>query len=78
MAKGVNIVIGPGTFTYFGLVAILGQTIAAPRPILHVHTWLGHLVGKAIGFAIGVVFISEDEIAGLMENLLYVDSAPAG
>lgn len=70
--------IGPETFTYRGLVETVGEIIGKKRPILSVPPWAGYTVGWVIGKLVGDVMITRDEIAGLMENLLFVESPPAG
>ncbi len=70
--------IGPETFTYRGLVENVGKIIGRKRPILSVPPSVGYAVGWGIGKLVGDVMITREEITGLMANLLYVDSAPAG
>lgn len=79
--KNENILIdatGPETFTYRQLVETLGRIIGKPRPILSVSTSLGYLASWIIGKWMGDVFVTRDEIAGLMADLLYTSSPPAG
>lgn len=70
--------IGPETFTYKGLVAVIGELIGVRKPIIPFPPSLGYLVGQIIGRWVGDVMITQEEIEGLMANLLYVDSPPAG
>ncbi len=78
-ANAVINAIGPETFTYRGLVEQIGAIIGARRPIVSVSPDLGYAAGWAIGKVMGDVFITRDEIAGLMADLLYVPGAkPAG
>jgi NADH dehydrogenase len=70
--------IGPETFTYRELVQAVGKLIGSPRPIFSVHPGIGYAVGWLIGKIVGDVMNTREEIAGLMANLLYVDSPPAG
>ncbi len=70
--------IGPETFTYRELATVVGEIIGKRRPILSVPPALGFAVGWVIGELVGDVMITREEIAGLMANLLYVDSPPAG
>lgn len=39
--------------------------------------WLGHAMGRAIGWWMNDVFITREEIGGLMGGLLCTDSPPA-
>jgi NADH dehydrogenase len=70
--------IGPETFTYRELAGRIGELIGKPRPIVPVPPWLGHIVGRMLGTLVGDVVITRDEIDGLMDDLLYVNSPPTG
>lgn len=70
--------IGPETFTYRALAETVGEIIGKSRPVISVPPSLGYAVGWIIGKVVGDVMITREEIAGLMANLLCVDSPPAG
>ena len=70
--------IGPETFTFRGLVKEIGEIIGKRRAIILIHPELGYLVGSLLGKVVGDVFLTREEIAGLMQNLLYTNSAPLG
>jgi NADH dehydrogenase len=70
--------IGPETFTYRELVKEIGEIIGHPRPIISLPPELGYLAGSLIGKLVGDTFITREEISGLMGDLLYTTSAPAG
>jgi len=70
--------IGPETFTYRELVEQIGLIVGKARPIISVPPVIGYAVGTALGRLVGDVIITREEIEGLMANLLYVDSPPAG
>jgi len=70
--------IGPETFTYRGLVEQLGEIIGARRPIISVPPAFGYWTGAVISKLMGDVTITHQEIEGLMANLLYTNSPPAG
>ena len=70
--------IGPETFTYRGLVEVIGEIIGKRRPVVSVPPSVGYVGGWIIGKMMGDVVITRDEIQGLMDNLLYVESPPAG
>ena len=40
--------------------------------------WAGYLASRALGVLVRDVVITRDEIAGLISNLLYVDTPPTG
>ncbi len=80
-AKRENVTIdaiGPETFTYRELVKVIGETIGKSRPLISVPPLVGYLAGWILGKYVGDVMITREEIKGLMDDLLYVDSPPAG
>ena len=70
--------IGPETFTYRELVSTIGRLIGVERPIISVPPMAGYWSCRMLGKLVGDVIITRDEIEGLMANLLFVSSAPAG
>ena len=70
--------IGPETFTYRGLVETIARTIGVKRPIVSIPPGLGYLACRILGLIVGDVIITRDEIRGLMEGRLFVDSPPLG
>jgi len=70
--------IGPETFTYRELVKQIGEIIGKRRLVVSVPPWLGYTVGAVLGKIVGDVVITREEIEGLMADLLYVESPPAG
>ncbi len=70
--------IGPETFIYRSLVEEIGKIIGKKRTIISVSPKLGYIAGRVIGKLVNDVFITREEIEGLMANLLYVNSPPGG
>ncbi len=70
--------IGPETFTYRHLVQTIGDIIGKKRRIISMPQELCYWSGWLIGKLMGDVLITRDEIAGLMQNLLFTHSPPAG
>jgi uncharacterized protein YbjT (DUF2867 family) len=70
--------VGPETFTFRGLVEVIGRLIGKPRPIVSIHPALAHLVATIIGLFVHDVFLTREEIDGLMANLLCTSSQPTG
>lgn len=70
--------IGPETFTYRGLVETIGEGIGKRRPIVPMPPLVAYLAGRAIGLLMRDMMITREEIKGLMANLLWVESPPAG
>lgn len=70
--------IGPETFTYKDLVQEIGRIIGKQRPVISVAPIVGYCAGWIIGKIVDDVMITREEISGLMADLLYADSSPAG
>lgn len=70
--------IGPETFTFRGLVETIGRIIGRPRRILSVSPGLGYLMAAIVGRLVGDTFLTREEIAGLMQDLLCTASLPVG
>jgi uncharacterized protein YbjT (DUF2867 family) len=70
--------IGPETFNYRQLVRTIGSIIGKNRPIFSIPPAVGYWVGWLIGKLMGDVFITRDEIDGLMQGLLATSASPAG
>lgn len=70
--------IGPETYTYRELVRTIGRAIGKERLIMSVSPEIGYIASTAVGKLFGDVTITWDEIRGLMANMLYSDSPPAG
>jgi NADH dehydrogenase len=70
--------IGPETFTYRDLVEQLSEILEVRRLILPMPPSVAWITGKIIGFIVGDVITTRDEIDGLMADLLYTESPPAG
>ena len=70
--------IGPETFTYRELIREIGTIIGKDRPVISIPPSVGYWVGLLIGKFVGDVVITREEIDGLMSELLYTESPPAG
>jgi NADH dehydrogenase len=70
--------IGPETFTYRGLIEEIGDIIGIRKPIISIPPTLGFMFASIIGKMVKDVLITRDEIDGLMQDLLYVQSDPIG
>ena len=70
--------IGPETFTYRGLAETVRKTLGLTRLIVSVPPILGYWACRMLGWFVGDVIITRDEIRGLMENRLFVEAPPLG
>lgn len=70
--------IGPEAFSYREWVARVRTALGVCRPIISVPPELGYWGCRLVGFFVGDVVITREEIRGLMEGRLYVDAPPLG
>ena len=70
--------IGPETFMFRRLVETIAEIIGVERRIIGISPRIGAALGTAMGWVLRDVLITPDEIAGLMAELLYVESPPRG
>jgi NADH dehydrogenase len=70
--------IGPETFSYRELAEKLGAILGCRRPVIGVPPWLGLAAATVLGWLVGDVMLTREEIEGLMADLLVTDSPPAG
>jgi len=70
--------IGPETFSYRQLVGAVATAIGKRRPILSVTPGVGYVLGRMIGWLVRDRFITREEIQGLMEGRLCVETTPTG
>ena len=70
--------IGPETYTFRSLVEEIGRAVGHPRPEISVPPRLGYWAAVLLGWAKRDVLLTWEEVQGLMQGLLYVDSPPTG
>jgi len=70
--------VGPESFSYQELVCEIGKAIKCERPVIHISPGLGYLASRIIGWFVNDIFITREEIRGLMAGLLDVGGPPAG
>ena len=70
--------IGPETFSYKQLVETIGEIIGKKRPIVHVGPGFGYWIARLLGWIVGDIILTREEIKGLMNELLYTESSPVG
>ena len=70
--------IGPETFTYRELIETIGKIIGVKKPVVSLPPMVAYYSLKIIGYLTKDVVVTKEEIKGLMDNLLYVDSPPTG
>lgn len=70
--------IGPETYTYRELVRTIARLLDVRCPVFSVPPRLGLLAGQVLGWLTRDVTITQEEVEGLMADLLYTKSPPAG
>jgi len=70
--------IGPETFTYKELVKSIMINIGLRKRIINAHPLCAYRIGRIISFLKKDITITKEEIKGLMQNLLYVETKPTG
>ena len=70
--------IGPETFSFRGLVDTLNGILKTKRWVVSLPAPLVTVAGGFLGKVLGDVLITPQEVQGLMADLLYTQSAPAG
>jgi uncharacterized protein YbjT (DUF2867 family) len=70
--------IGPETFNYQALVEAVGEAIGRKRRTIKVSPGMGYAASCVIGWLVRDTFITREEIKGLMDGLLCVDTPPTG
>jgi len=70
--------IGPETFTYRELIEAVRDCLGLRRLVVPMPPQFAYLAMQALGALLGDVIITQEEIRGLMENRLYVDTPPLG
>ncbi len=68
--------VGPETFTYNELVALLKRAVGGRARVLHIPPGVGLAIGRCLGWWTRDVVITREEIAGLMADLLVSHEKP--
>jgi len=68
--------VGPDIFSFDELVRLIGHSIGAERPLLHLPPSLALKAAQAISLLVGDVVLTPEEVSGLMAGLL-VSEEPA-
>jgi nucleoside-diphosphate-sugar epimerase len=70
--------IGPETFYYRDMVEMIAREVGSRALIVTMPTILAYQGVRLLGWAVGDVINTRDEVRGLMQERLYVDSPPLG
>jgi len=70
--------VGPEIYTFDELVRLVAKTVGSKSWIFHVPPRIAFLLSRMIGWMVGDVVLTHDEVVGLMANLLISDKPPTG
>jgi uncharacterized protein YbjT (DUF2867 family) len=70
--------VGPETFAFSELVQLIAQAIGSRARIWRVNPMLALALAKIAGVAVGDVMLTQEEVEGLMANLLVSSGTPLG
>jgi NADH dehydrogenase len=70
--------IGPETFTFRQLVLQMAEILHRRPRIIHLPPTIAWTLTQCIGWLVGDVVLTKDEVQGLLADLLYTDSPPVG
>ncbi|MCG3123722.1 MAG: hypothetical protein GIKADHBN_02143 [Phycisphaerales bacterium] len=77
-APAVCDAVGPETFSYRDLVALLGRAIGVRRRVVSLPPSVAYAFSRLVGPFVGDIVITREEIEGLMRGLLFSDSQARG
>jgi uncharacterized protein YbjT (DUF2867 family) len=69
---------GPEVFSFQEFVQLISSRIKPQVKLLHVPPLMGIALGRLIGLAMSDIVLTQDELRGLMDNLLTSDQTPNG
>ncbi len=70
--------VGPETFTFNELVALLARVVGSRARLVHLSPALAWWMSRALGVVVGDVVLTRQEVQGLMAGLLETSSPAAG
>ena len=70
--------IGPETYCYRGMVEMIAREIGSRALVLSMPSMLAYQAVRVLGWTVGDVINTRDEVRGLMQEKLYVRSPPLG
>jgi uncharacterized protein YbjT (DUF2867 family) len=70
--------VGPESYTFEDFERLIARTIKPREMFFHIPPRVGVLLGEMIGLAVGDIILTQDELKGLMTNLLTSTQSPNG
>jgi NADH dehydrogenase len=77
-SSGSEDVIGPEVYTFGEFAALIAAHVRPGLLLVRVPPWAGIAAGRLIGWAVGDVILTRDELRGLMDETLTSDRRPNG
>jgi NADH dehydrogenase len=68
--------VGPETFSFNDLVLLIRGVIGSRARVAHLPPWLSLFLSKLVGYFVGDVVLTSDEVRGLMADLLVSSGSP--
>jgi NADH dehydrogenase len=69
---------GPEVYTFDGFVRLVGQTMGSKSRVIHLPPGLALCLSKIVGYFLGDVVLTKDEVTGLMSDPLISDTPSLG
>ena len=69
---------GPEVYTFDALVRLIAKTVRSRARIIHMRPDLALFLSRLIGYLVGDVVLTREEVDGLMSNLLVSSGPPTG
>ena len=70
--------VGPEVYTFDTLVRLIAKTIRSRARIVHLRPDLALILSRVVGVFVGDVILTQEEVAGLLANLLVSSGPPTG
>jgi len=70
--------VGPEIYTFEELVRLIAARVSSRARIVHLRRGLALFLSRLVGYMVGDVVLTRDEVAGLMANLLVSQGPPTG
>jgi NADH dehydrogenase len=70
--------VGPEVYTFDTLVRLIAKTIRSRARLVHLRPDLALILSRVVGVFVGDVILTQEEVAGLLANLLVSSGPPTG
>ncbi len=70
--------VGPDIFTFDEMVRLIAEKVGSKARIVHVSPSVALLLSRLVGYLVGDVILTQDEVDGLVADLLISESPPTG